>query len=99
MHHPPSTIIGVLHVAIRLPVCHSLKEKRAIVKPVLEHLRRHFNLAVAEVDDQDIWRSAVLSIATISNDKNVVESTLRQATDYFDDRPDLEIVGHKFEIL
>ncbi|MFW5870493.1 MAG: DUF503 domain-containing protein [Candidatus Sumerlaeota bacterium] len=99
MHHPPSTVIGVLHVAVRLPVCNSLKEKRAIVKPVIEHLRRHFNLAVAEVDDQDIWRSAVLSIATISADKNVVESTLRQATDYFDSRHELEIVGHQFEIL
>ena len=99
MHDPPTTIIGVMHVALRIPLCKSLKEKRSVLKPCIQHLRDKFNLAVSETGDQDAWRNAILAMATVSNDKTVVESTLRKALHYFDRRPDLEVVDEHVEIL
>jgi uncharacterized protein len=99
MHDLPTTIVGLLHVALRIPVCNSLKEKRSVVKPCIHHLRRELNLAVAEIGDQDVWRSAVLAMTTVSNDKTVVESTLREAREYLDRRHDLEVVDVNAEIL
>lgn len=59
--------IGVLHVALLLP-SETLKEKRAIVKSVVERLRGRFNASVAEADALDDPRRAVLVAACVSND-------------------------------
>ena len=99
MRDLPTTVIGVLHVALRIPLCRSLKEKRGVIKPRLQFLRSKHNLAVAEVGDQDVWRSAILAIATLSSDKNIVESAVAQVLAHFDGRPDLEVVDHSIEIL
>lgn len=99
MHDTPTTVLGLLHVALRIPLCSSLKEKRGVLKPRIHYLRSKFNLAVAEVGDQDVWRSAILAIATVSGEKNVVESTLAQALEYFDTRPDLEVLDHRIELV
>ena len=42
-------VVGVGLITFRLHECHSLKEKRRIVKTVIAQLRNHFNASVAEV--------------------------------------------------
>ena len=54
-------VIGLLRVRLRLHEAASLKEKRSVLKPLMARLRKDHNVAVAEVDDQDIWRSVVLA--------------------------------------
>lgn len=53
-------------VELHLPSVHSLKEKRAVIKPVLEGARRRFSVSAAEVDHQDAWQLATLGIAVVS---------------------------------
>ncbi|MHB1929209.1 MAG: DUF503 domain-containing protein [Acidimicrobiales bacterium] len=55
-----------LEVDLRLPQVHSLKEKRAVVKPIVEGCRRRFSVAAAEVDHQDTWQRATIGVATVS---------------------------------
>jgi uncharacterized protein len=99
MHDLPTTILGVMHVELRIPLCNSLKEKRSVLKPCIHFLRKQWNLAVAEVGDQDVWRSAILAVATVSNDRNLVENTLREARDYFYSRNGIEVLDAQTEIL
>lgn len=60
-------VAGLLRLRLRLPA-HSLKEKRAIVKPVVERLRHRFNAAVAEADDLDAPGCATLMAAVLAPD-------------------------------
>lgn len=46
----------------------SLKEKRSIVKSIIERLQSRFNASVSEVDRQDIHNSAVIGIALVTNE-------------------------------
>ena len=60
-----------MHVAsltfeLHLPEVHSLKEKRAVVRPIVEGCHHRFRVAAAEVDDQDRWQRAVIGVATVS---------------------------------
>ncbi len=41
-------------VTLRLAASRSLKDKRQVVRSLSERLRRQFNVAVAEVDEQDV---------------------------------------------
>ncbi len=69
--------VGVMTLDIRIPYAHSLKEKRAVLRKVRERLRNRFNVAVAELDHQDVWQRATLGVVSISSSRSSLESTLR----------------------
>jgi hypothetical protein len=75
--------IGVLTLELRLEQAHSLKEKRHVVKSLEERLRHKFNVAVAEIDYQDLWQRAVVAAVTVSSDhvhaERVLQSVEREA--------------------
>jgi len=64
---------------LHLEGCQSLKEKRAVLQSLKAELRRKLNVAVAEVDHQDLWQRAGIACATVASDRRVAEETLRTA--------------------
>jgi uncharacterized protein len=64
---------------LHLEACHSLKDKRAILQSLKAELRRKHNVAVAEVDHQDLWQRAGIACATVASDRRVAEEILRSA--------------------
>jgi len=73
--------IGVLTLELRLENSHSLKDKRHVVHSLKERLRNKFNVAVAEIDCQDLWQRAVVAAVTISSDHVHAEKLLRSVED------------------
>jgi hypothetical protein len=61
--------IGVLTLQVRLEDAHSLKDKRHVVQGLKDRLRHRFNVAVAEIDCQDLWQRAVVAAVTVSADR------------------------------
>lgn len=59
--------IALVRIRLRLP-SRTLKEKRTIVKSVVERLRNRFNASVAELDDLDSASVATIGAAVLSND-------------------------------
>lgn len=68
--------VGIVRVQLRLP-SRTLKEKRAIVKSVVERLRGRFNASVAEIDDLDSPGLATIGAACISNDSSHADAMLQ----------------------
>lgn len=64
---------------------HSLKEKRRVVKSLVERTKNRFNVAVAEVGDNDVHDRAVIGLVTVANDGPFVNSVLDQARDQIAD--------------
>jgi uncharacterized protein YlxP (DUF503 family) len=60
--------IGVLTLELRLENSHSLKDKRHVVESLKNRLRHKFNVAVAEIDHQDLWQRAAVAAVTVSSD-------------------------------
>ena len=75
--------IAVLHVELFLPHALSLKDKRMVLRRVKDRLQK-FNVAVAEVEHQDLWQRAGLGIVAISTTDEHVEQELRAAVDEID---------------
>ncbi len=69
----------------------SLKDKRAVVNSLLGRIRARFNVSAAQIDDGDLWQSAVLAIAVVSNDAPTVHKVLNHVRDLTeaDDRCDV----------
>ncbi|HXW96440.1 MAG TPA: DUF503 domain-containing protein [Gemmatimonadales bacterium] len=64
---------------LHLENCQSLKDKRAILQSLKAELRRKLNVAVAEVDHQDLWQRAGIACVTVASERRVAEETLRAA--------------------
>ncbi len=69
--------IGVLTLEMRLENSHSLKDKRHVVQSLKERLRHKFNVAVAEIDCQDLWQRAVVAAVTVSGDHGYAAQVLQ----------------------
>ena len=69
--------VGVLTLELRFEYAHSLKEKRHVVQSLKDRLCHRFNVAVAEVDYQDLWQRAAVAAVTVSSDQVHAEKVLR----------------------
>lgn len=61
-------VITLLVLELSLSECRSLKEKRAVLTPLINHLQRTYKLSVAEIGCQDRWNTSVVGCVLISND-------------------------------
>ena len=74
-------VIGVLTLELRLDNSHSLKDKRHVVQSLKERLRHKFNVAVAEIDYQDLWQRAAVAAVTVSSDHSFAAKVLQSVED------------------
>ncbi|MGH7161923.1 MAG: DUF503 domain-containing protein [Planctomycetota bacterium] len=91
--------VGVLQVSLALEKASSLKEKRHVVKSVLDRLRDAFNVSAAEVDDLDLWRRAGLGFSAVSNDSAHARGILQQVLNHLRRHPEARVVDHQIEVL
>lgn len=72
-------IVAVQTWELHLEGCHSLKDKRSVLKPLTNALRRELNVSVAETGHQDVWQRAEIACAIVGSARTVVDEVLRAA--------------------
>lgn len=92
-------VIGVCKIVLSLDEVFSLKEKRHIVKSIVERLRSRFNASVAEVELQDLWKNAVIGITCISNETGVADSMLASMVNFVENDGRAVVVDYSTEII
>lgn len=89
-------VIGSLVLEIHIPDATNLKEKRMVIRSLKEKLKSKFNVAVSEIDKQDLWQSAVVAVVTVTSDKFQTEKILNSIINFIDENfPHLHINIHK----
>lgn len=92
--------LGVCKVRLRLPENQSLKGKRQVLKSITTRVKNNYNVAIAEVDDQDLWQLATLGIACVSNDTQQVNKVLSKVVDFISQSKfDVEMLDYEIEII
>ncbi|MGO9406478.1 MAG: DUF503 domain-containing protein [Acidimicrobiales bacterium] len=86
-------MIGALVVELHFPACRSLKDKRAVLRPVIDGARSRFAVAVAEADYQDLHQRSLVEVAAAAASAQVVAETLDAVERFIWSRPDIEVVG------
>jgi uncharacterized protein YlxP (DUF503 family) len=85
--------VATLEVELHLPDSHSLKAKRATIKPIVEGARRRFRVAAAEVDHQEKWQRASLGFAAVGSSASHVDDVLAKVERFVWSFPEVEVVG------
>ena len=92
--------VGVAKITLRLAGSFSLKDKRRVVNSVRDRVRSKFNVAVAEVEQNDAWQVAVIGITCVSNNVRHADQTLDNVLEFIEsDRPDAEVIDCEMETL
>jgi uncharacterized protein len=93
-------VIGICQITLHLPQCHSLKEKRQIVKSIITRTHNQFEVAIAEVENNDLWQIATLGMSCVSNSGQRASEVLERVRNYLEEtRPDLIISNVETEIM
>mgnify|MGYP000880175322 FL=1 len=92
-------VIGICRLELMIRENHSLKEKRRIVRQIVDRVRHRFNVSLAEVGNNDLWQSALLGLCMVSNDRRFTNEALDKIIDFIEVMNSAEIVKSDIEIL
>jgi uncharacterized protein len=89
-------VVGVLRLTLYIHGAASLKDKRQVLRKVVDRLRSRFNVSVAEVGDNDVWQRAVVGVCAVANDHRFINEVLDKCVR--DAGQMAEIVNREMEI-
>ena len=85
--------IGVLEITLFIPTAASLKDKRHVVKSLIETTRQKFNISIAEVDHLDKWQVATIGLACVANEQKYLNTVLDKVIGLLESSPLYEVTG------
>jgi len=91
-------VAGVCCITFIMHEPNSLKEKRHIVKSLIERLKSRFNVSVAETGLNDKWQSAEIGIACVSNDRAQIDKIISSVINFIENDVRVEIIDCSTEI-
>lgn len=92
-------IVGTCEIEMLIYESNSLKEKRHVLKSIIERIKVRFNVSVAEVDYNDLWNKSMIGVAVVSNNKKMCESSISKVIDFIDNDERVEIINYIKEIF
>jgi uncharacterized protein len=79
--------------------CHSLKEKRSVVRKLKERVRNRFHVPLSEVGGQDTWQRLVMGFAVVGSDRQTVDRVVTEITRFVDRAGLAELIDETHEIV
>jgi hypothetical protein len=84
--------VAAIEVDLRIPLARSLKDKRQVVKSLVEGSRQRFGVSAAEVGEQESWQRARLGFAVVSSSARQAEEVLDAIDRWVWDHDAIEVV-------
>lgn len=92
-------IVGICKIVLFIPECHSLKEKRMVLRRIKDKAFNQFKIPVAEVGSCDLWQRAELGFAPVGNDRRTIEGIMQRMMNYVGDLGVAEITDQYTEMI
>lgn len=91
-------LVALERFDLRIPGCGSLKEKRHVLKTLSNAIRSRFNVAVAEVDHQDLWQRAAIGVAVVSGERYHARRIMHEVEKLVERWAEVEVIGTELTI-
>jgi uncharacterized protein len=72
---------------------HSLKEKRAVIRPIIDGSRNRFSVSAAETAFQDKWQRAEIGVALVGGTEAHVREAIEAVERFIWSFPEVEVVA------
>jgi len=77
-------IVGCSRLELFFGESHSLKDKRQILKSIIERVKYRFNVSVVELDDHDLWQKSTIGISCVNRAESQVRRTLNEVEHFIE---------------
>jgi len=84
--------VVALEIELRFPSSRSLKQKRSLLRPIVDGVRSRFAISVAEVAYQDTWQRSVVGVSLVGSKVSQVEAVADQVERFVWNAADTEVV-------
>ena len=91
-------LIASCEIKLYLPGAATLKDKRNIIKSLLQKSRNKFDFSAAEVDAQDYIQTAVIGVAVVGNDYNYLQSRMDKYQNFIESFPEFSVTNYEVTI-
>lgn len=91
--------IAALHVDLEISDGQTLKDKRHVIRSLLDRLRNRFNVSAAEVGNNDSVRYATLTAVGVANDRRFLDQVMGKVADFIEREPRVVILSQELEFL
>ncbi len=92
-------VVGICQIRLIIHSALSLKEKRRVLKSILERVRNRFPVSIAEVGDQDLWQSALIGFCLISNEQGYINSSIDKVVNFIENLCLAEVIVSHIEVI
>jgi hypothetical protein len=90
----------MLRFTLRIPNSASLKDKRQVVRSLLQRIRNTYQAAAAEVGNNEAWQIATIGVAVVSNSNHHCQQILDEIVAFArDSRLDAEICDVDTDVI
>lgn len=90
---------GILSAEIHLPSARSLKDKRRVVKSLIERLHQRYRLSIAETGFHDLHQRAEISLALVTVGEDEMEKMFDGIRDVVEGDPEIYLTRYEPQIL
>ncbi len=88
--------VGVYFLELSILGAGSLKDKRRVIKSIVERVRQRYNVSISEVGEMDNWRKAEIGIAAVSADNSGTDRVMQKVFNFIDNDERVEVVNYSF---
>jgi uncharacterized protein YlxP (DUF503 family) len=85
--------VAALEVELHIGASGSLKDKRAVVRPIVEGARRRFGVSASEIAHHDRWQRAGLGFAFVAPTAGRVTEVLDQVERFVWAQPEVTVLS------
>ena len=91
--------IGAGIIKINIPYSKSLKDKRKVVKSIINSLQSKYNISISEVNSQDNKTIGEIGFSMVSSDKKYINSLFEKILSYINENYDIVVMNEDYEIM
>jgi len=92
-------VVGTGLIDLLIPESGSLKEKRSVLARIIRRTQNEFNVSIAEVGDNDIWRRARIGFSVVGNDKPYINAKMDHILRFIEGLAVAEVLRSRIEIV
>lgn len=92
-------VVAIGTFEMHFPEVHSLKEKRHILRSLIDRVKAKFNASIAEVAHNDLWQRGTLGVAMVANDRILLQQMAQKIDDILCDHSQVQIVDYYWDYV
>jgi uncharacterized protein YlxP (DUF503 family) len=93
-------IVGISVFELHLPASRSLKDKRRVVKSLIEKLHQRYRVSIAETDFHDLHQRAEIALAAVvAGGENEMEHLMEEVRNLVESDPEVYLTRWDPQLL